>query len=285
MFAPTQHVTILLLPPRAGLPQQRFPSRDGAISDSFQAWLRHLNARGYNIYFGTNPINPARQRREKQDIAELRHVQIDLDDDGPGSLQRIQAAARPGTLPHPAAVIHSSAARYQVLWLLAAGWTPAEAEDVNRRLALRYNGDRAATDCSRVFRLPGFRNRKPARGDAWVTWTGYPEVVAAVGDFAVLPAREDSPAEAIAVFHEEPDRAPAEELGRRPAGAAVSQSERDWAWWLEALRRGQDPAIVRARLQQRRADDKPNPEYYARRTVERAAASLAREIPAQEIER
>ena len=84
---------------------------------------------------------------------------------------------------------------------------------------------------------------------------------------------------------EERDRAPAEKLGRRPAGAAVSQSERDWAWWLEALRRGQDPAIVRARLQQRRADDKPNPEYDARRTVERAAPSLAREIPAREIER
>ena len=102
MFAPTHHVTILLLPPRGGgLPQQRFPSRDGAMSDSFQAWLRHLNARGYNIYFGTNPINPARQRREKQDIAELRHVQIDLDDDGPGSLQRIQAAARPSIQRRP----------------------------------------------------------------------------------------------------------------------------------------------------------------------------------------
>ena len=87
MFAPTHHVTILALPPRGGgLPQQRLPSRDGAISDAFQAWLRHLNAREYNIYFGTNPIHPARQRREKQDIAELRHVQVDLDHDGPGSL-------------------------------------------------------------------------------------------------------------------------------------------------------------------------------------------------------
>ena len=33
---------------------------------------------------------------------------------------------------------------------------------------------------------------------------------------------------------EERDRAEAENLARRPAGAAVSQSERDWAWWLEA---------------------------------------------------
>ena len=84
---------------------------------------------------------------------------------------------------------------------------------------------------------------------------------------------------------EERDSAEAENLARRPAGAAASQSERDWAWCLEALRRGQDPAIVRARLEERRADDQPNPEYYARRTVERAAAALRREMPAPEIER
>ena len=84
---------------------------------------------------------------------------------------------------------------------------------------------------------------------------------------------------------EERDRAEAENLARPPAGAAVSQSERDWAWWLEALRRGQDPALVRDRLEEGRAHDPPHPEYYARRRVERALASLTREIPTQEIER
>ena len=84
---------------------------------------------------------------------------------------------------------------------------------------------------------------------------------------------------------EERDRAEAENLARRPAGAAVSQSERDWAWCLEAIRRGQDPAIVRARLEEGRAEDPPHPEYDARRRVERALASLTREIPTQEIER
>ena len=84
---------------------------------------------------------------------------------------------------------------------------------------------------------------------------------------------------------EERDRAEAEHLTRRTASAGVSQSERDWAWWLEALRRGLDPAIVRACLEERRADDAPNPGYYARRTVEGAVASLRREMPAPENER
>ena len=84
---------------------------------------------------------------------------------------------------------------------------------------------------------------------------------------------------------EKRDTAQAENLDRHPAGTAVSQSERDGAWWLEAFRRGQDPAIVRARLEERRTDDQPNPGYYARRTVEGAVASLAQEMPAPEIER
>ena len=84
---------------------------------------------------------------------------------------------------------------------------------------------------------------------------------------------------------EERDRAEAENRDRPPAGAAGSQSERDGAWWLEARRRGQDPALVRARLEERRANDPPHPEYDARRRVERALAALTREIPTQEIER
>ena len=84
---------------------------------------------------------------------------------------------------------------------------------------------------------------------------------------------------------EEGDRAEAEHFTRQPAGAGVSQRERDWAWWLDALRRGQDPALVRARLEEGRANDPPKPEYDARRRVERALAALTREIPTQEIER
>ena len=92
--------------------------------------------------------------------------------------------------------------------------------------------------------------------------------------------------ERIAEAHdEERDRAEPEQLARPRPVPAAGQSERDWAWCLEALRRGQDPAIVRARLEERRANDQPNPEDYARRTLESAAAALRREIPGPEIER
>ncbi len=84
---------------------------------------------------------------------------------------------------------------------------------------------------------------------------------------------------------EEGDTAQAENLDRHPAGAGVSQSERDWAWWLDALRRGLGPATVRACLEECRADDAPNPGYYARRTLDGAVASLRGEMPAPENKR
>ena len=52
----------------------------------------------------------------------------------------------------------------------------------------------------------------------------------------------------------------------RPAGHR-SQSERDWSYAKRALARGDDPEAVIQRIADYRADDKPNPEYYARLTV------------------
>ena len=88
-----------------------------------------------------------------------------------------------------------------------------------------------------------------------------------------------------AAHDEERDGDEAEQLARRAPVPAAGQSERDWAWCLEALRRGMDPAVVRARLEERRAEDQPNPEDYARRTLESAAAALRRESPVPDIER
>ena len=57
----------------------------------------------------------------------------------------------------------------------------------------------------------------------------------------------------------------------RPSG--ISQSERDWAFVREQLRRGADPAELRTELERRR-QDKPCPGYYAQRTVARAVRSF-----------
>ena len=64
--------------------------------------------------------------------------------------------------------------------------------------------------------------------------------------------------------------------GRGEDHKVISQSERDWAFVRDGLRRGRAPEELRRELEQRR-QDKPSPEYYARRTVARAVQSLGLE--------
>ena len=53
-----------------------------------------------------------------------------------------------------------------------------------------------------------------------------------------------------------------------------SQSERDWAYAKRALARGDDPEVVVQRIADYRAEDKADPNYYARHTVTKAQAEL-----------
>jgi hypothetical protein len=194
--------------------------------------------------------------REKEDIEEVRRLQLDLDEDGPAGYVRVHQDVERGELPRPAHVLRSSRDRYQILWDTVPGeWEIEGAEAVMRALAERYGGDRAATDVSRVMRLPGFRNKKRGRAGALVTWAWH-------GGRRVRP--EDFRCLAV------PEQEQARRSGgrRRMPPGHYSQSERDWAAAGDALRRGEDPETVISRLEQQR-QDKPDPGYYARRTVRR----------------
>ena len=166
---------------RRRVPQQayssiRFPSDLGSSSPKYLAWLRHLNARDCDIYLCVNPIRPGSRGREKSDIAEVRRLQLDLDEDGPTGYARVLQDVERGALPRPAHILRSSKDRYQFLWdMVPDQWSQGQAEPVMRGLADRYGGDRGATEVARVMRLPGFRNCKPGRARSLVTWTCYPD--------------------------------------------------------------------------------------------------------------
>ena len=194
LFRPKDTVAILAVPRRGGGGvQQRFPSAGRAQSPSFQAWLRHLNAQGFDIYLGVNPIDPTRGKREKQDVNQVRRLQLDLDDDGPAALERLMRDVKRDRIPQPAHVLSSSKDRYQVLWNTnPEAWSADQAEDTMRRIAAKYGGDPAATDISRVMRVPGFRNKKEAREGALCTWKRQPKSRAVLpGDFQHLPRTRD----------------------------------------------------------------------------------------------
>ena len=230
----------------------------------FQAWLRALNAQGYDIFVSMNPINPERRRREKQDVAKVRRLQLDLDRNGPESLHRVLADVHAGSLPRPAAVVRSSRHNYQVIWHADPDvWTAPEAEDTMRRLAARYGGDSSVADVARVMRLPGFRNKKPERDDAPVQWTDHAGRPTRPEAFAHLPKAGHSPQRSSGT-------------GRQIEGRDTSQSARDWAYAKDQLRKGVPQEKVIAALEKRRAGEKHDPRYYAERTTRKAFLDIQR---------
>ena len=256
LYKPGDRVAVVVIP-RDGVPPktlQRVLPFESLTGEKVQRWLRYNNARKADIYLGMNPIKDGTWRRLKSDVAEVRRVYLDVDDNGPAVLKAIARDVERGETPRPAHVVTSSPGRYQVVWNVSGRPAAAAAEDVMRRLAVKYCADPAAVDVSRVLRWPGYRSHK--RNGHLVT---------------VRNVAEAKPVE-LAAFRALPEidaRAVADRSERiRPAGGRT-QSEVDWAEVNRKLAKGEDPAVIRSELERTRAD-KPNPAYYASRTVARA---------------
>ena len=104
--AARDRVAVLAVPRSAGRGEQRVYTLPQATSRKVQAWLRHLNARGYDIYLCVNPVRYGSWGRQKADIDEVRRLQLDLDERGPeGPCRGPQgrgARDSPASRPHPA---------------------------------------------------------------------------------------------------------------------------------------------------------------------------------------
>lgn len=253
--------------------EQRVVTARAAARPGYQRFLGHLNATGHDVFVSMNPIRPNARSREKADVLEVRRLQLDLDKKGPDSLRQVLADVNAGRLPAPAAVIRSSRRNYQIVWHTdPRAWSPETAEDAMRRLAGRYGGDSSVSDVTRVMRLPGFRNKKPERDDAPVVWTPHDGGPVQPELFAHLPPPEQA---APVRPNKRAKNAPRREL---------SQSDRDWAYVKDQLRRGTQPQRLVAHLEQTR-QDKHNPRDYAERTVRKARAALGltqtRAVPAR----
>jgi hypothetical protein len=130
-----------------------------------------------------------------------------------------------------------------------------------------FGGDPAATDSTRVLRVPNFVNRKyetqhlvGARAEATQTYH--------LEDFRLRTDAHDRRL----------DREAPNERGRSNPPGDLSQSERDWAFAKRALARGDEPEEVIRRIADYRGDDKHDPIYYARLTVAKAQARLQKNI-------
>ncbi|HMD41555.1 MAG TPA: DNA-primase RepB domain-containing protein [Candidatus Acidoferrum sp.] len=258
-FEPTDRIAMLVLNRDFAETIQHITNAQKAASPEFQAWLRYKNANGSDIYIGMNPLRQDASTRTKEDIASIRHVYLDLDHGGPEALKSLENSS---SVPRPNYVLTSSPGKFQIVWKVE-GMSLEEAEGLLHAMAREFGGDPAATDATRVLRLPGFANKKYGT-DFYVEARKESTEIHQLRDFKLYIDSQDSPR------HNYHQRLKHEASPR----TNLSQSERDWAFAKRALGRGDDPEEVIREIANYRARDKSNPEYYARHTVEKAMATL-----------
>src|SRR5712671_4498158 len=258
-FEPRDRIAMLVLNRDCGETIQRLTTAQKGASPEFQGWLRYKNANGSDIYIGMNPLRQDASTRTKEDIESIRHVYLDLDRGGPEALQSVENSS---AVPKPNYVLTSSAGKFQVVWKVE-GMSLEEAERLLHAMAREFGGDPAATDATRVLRLPGFANKK-YETDFYVQARKESTETYHLRDFKLHIDAQDSP------------RFNHHNRSRRESspGSSLSQSEHDWAYAKRALARGDEPDEVIRRIAQYRANDKSNPRDYATRTVTKAQADL-----------
>src|SRR5579883_1384693 len=234
---------------------QRIVRLETALEPRYLAWLAYENSTGANVYVAANPLRSGSRKRTKENIASVRHVYIDIDTDGDAHLAALRASE---LVPPPTTILSTSPGKYQVLWRVEE-FDFVRQEQTLKLLAIAFGGDPACTDCNRVLRVPGFLNRK--YDPPYKVTVEYPDdSIWTPDDFQLDSVAVDAMRFACASSSREPS-------------LKHSHSESDWAWVLHELAHGKDAVTLTHELASHRSD-KPNPLYYAQRTIDVASARL-----------
>jgi len=259
-FRSTDRLAVVLIHKETGHVIQRVATAERIAEHDFQAWLRHENAHRYEIYISMNALDEQARGRTKDEVAAIRHIYLDFDHDGTAKVQALMARQ---DIPQPNYLVSSSPGKWQTVWKVDS-FEKDQAESLQRALVRELGADPAATDSSRVLRLPGFYNHKYAKSHH-------------------VQAEEHSKE----VYR--PEHFPkfaSEGMAQRDwnasgrvsdsSGGGNSQSERDWAYAKRALIRGDPPEQIIEAIAQYRQGEKHRVMAYAERTVSKAQAEIER---------
>jgi hypothetical protein len=271
-FHPADRIAILVRNRTRGETVQRISTADKIASTPFQGWMRYKNEKeNCDVYVGMNPLKPEARSRTKDDILAIRHLYVDLDHDGAKSLAAIEQS---DLVPPPSYVLNTSPDKFQVIWKVEE-MALQQAEAMLHAIAGQFDGDPAATDSTRVLRLPGFLNKKReedflVKVHSQLGRTYHPR------DFKLRTEPVDAGPTRWNQYHDRSAPSGRGDQSASPAAQELSQSERDWAYAKRALSRGEPLEDVIRNIAEFRAYDKHDPQYYARLTVQKAQAELQR---------
>jgi RepB DNA-primase from phage plasmid len=259
-FRSSDRLAVLVRNRDRGETIQRIAASARIAEPGFQDWLRFKNEKeSCDIYIGMNTLKPEARTRTKEDIETIRHLYLDIDHDGPAALAKIEHS---NLVPSPNYTVNTSPDKFQVIWRVE-NVSQEQAELLQRAMARKFGGDPAATDSTRVLRLPGFLNRK-YDAEFRVKADKHMDHIQHLQDFRL----RTEPIEGDFRPRHQP-RTVAPSVPRQ-----LSQSEHDWAYARRALARGDDPEEIIRRIADYRGAEKHA--GYARHTVEKAQQELQR---------
>jgi hypothetical protein len=261
LFDPSEKLAILTRSRDRGETTQRITTAARATEGSFQNWLLLKNQKqSSDVYIGMNALRTDARARTKESVLAIRHLYLDLDHDAERSLATIEHSK---LVPAPNVVLETSPDKLQLVWRVE-GFGQDKAEAMLRSMARKFGADPAATDSTRVLRVPGFRNHK-YDFDFTVTAKIVSDHRYAAHDFRLKTEPTD--------LDLSPSHIKKHDSGSSPR-QALSQSEHDWAYAKRSLAKGVPAEEIITDIAAFRARDKHNPEDYARRTVNKAQAQL-----------
>ena len=239
----------------------------------FIPFLRHCNASGCDIYFTPSRLKPQSRKRTKSQFQDLQQIAF-LEFDKPNTLDNLISS----NYPYPSAIVASSEGRHHVYWCLKDLISKHRQEELISNIALDVGADTVAVDTSRLLRLPTFCNKKPSRDNFRSSLIYLDQEIVGPTTFDDLASAVDNYQEAKASpISSGASRAPCASSGENGSlanlgqtSADYSQSGRDWFLVNDKLfAKGDDPHQVIKWLESQ-SERKPNPHYYAKRTVGRA---------------
>ena len=233
--------------------------------ENYIKYLRHANSQGADIYFTPSVLKENKSRKRTKSNFEDNQSVVYLEFDSPNQFDNLIDNR---VIPYPSAVVGSSEGRNHVYWKLSEPIPKRKQEELMANLARSVGADTAATDVSRVLRLPTFCNKKPERNNyqCQLVYPNNPED----------PQIETSFDELISICEEyEETKIPSQHAHACATvsinrSSAIDRSAQDWALVNQKLFEDQmNPEDVQIWLMERRGD-KPNPSYYSTRTVKKA---------------
>lgn len=249
-------------------------------------YLRHCNATGCDIYFTPSRLKPQSRKRTKSHFLDLQQI-VYLEFDKPNTLDNLISS----NYPSPSAIVASSHGRHHVYWRLKDPISKHRQEELISNIAFDVGADTVAVDTSRLLRLPTFCNKKASRDNfrssliypdqEIVEPTTFDDLASAVDNYQEGKATHISSGASRAHCASSSEKRQlsyftksVSEIGKASVfantSADYSQSGRDWFLVNDKLfAKGDDPKEVIKWLEGQ-SERKPNPHYYAKRTVGRA---------------